>query len=141
MTNRLTRIGLSLLTCLVASCASSVEVTSDTAPDEVRLTPSGLLREAANYDGQSVVVRGYLRVGSEMRGLWDSKEEIEKANYAKACVTVYNPRGLKIAGAVRLVDVRGVFHTQRPHNLIILGDCTDAILEIEGVKDVKGETR
>lgn len=141
MTSRGMPIGFGLLTFVLTSCASSVEVSSDPARNDIRLTPSGLVAEAAEYDGRSVTVRGYLQVGPEARGLWDTKEDVEKANFRKACVTVLNSRGLKIAGAVRPVDVRGVFRAQRPHNLIILGACTDAILEIEEVKDIKSMTQ
>jgi hypothetical protein len=44
---------------------------------------------------------------------------------------VYNPKKLKIDDSVQLADVYGVFRAHRPPGLIILGSCSDAIIEID----------
>ena len=101
------------------------------------LTPSSLLARGPECDGQHVVVRGFLRDGFEMHGLWDSEADIERSNYLHACITVFNPQRLSVSGPVRLVQISGVFRARRPARLVILGSCTDAVLEIERVTNLR----
>lgn len=126
-------LGILILACISTSCAT----TQETAPPEsvcgAGFSPSGLLASGGACDGHRVRVRGLLRVGSEMRGIWDTRSDIENGNFKKACITIYNPRGLKIGGPIRWVNVTGIYRAQRPTRLVILGACTDEILEIEAI--------
>jgi len=131
-------IALILVVNGCASAGSAVRGQNLTCSDVLK--PSELLHQGLDCDGLVVKVRGMLRVGPEMRGLWDSTADIKRANYREACVTVYNPGGLAIEGAVRAVEVSGRFRASRPDRLIILGACSDAILEIESVRDTVRDT-
>jgi hypothetical protein len=102
-----------------------------------RLSPSSILIAGGDCDGRQVVVRGILREGAEMHGLWDSVEAIDFSNYGKKCITTYNPKGLDISGPVRNVDIYGTFHAKRPEGVVILGSCSDAVVEIEKVNDLE----
>ncbi len=148
MTISACRLGVLMFACILVGCATAHEPALPASVCGARFTPSELLASGGDCDGQRVVVQGLLRVGSEMRGLWDTQDDIESGNFMKACITVYNPRGLKIDGPVRWVDVTGIYRAQRPPRLVILGACTDEILEIEtidervhgGPQSRKGET-
>lgn len=125
-----------LATLAVAGCAAYGEELSTGEGCKDVLVPSELRALGTACDGERIVVRGLLRVGPEMRGLWDSLEDIDRANYRAACITVYNPHGAAMDGPIRLVEVSGRFHASRPARLFILGACSDAILEIEAVRDL-----
>ncbi len=133
-----TKFGIVSLAALsLATCAVQRELPREALGCDNVLSPSGLLDLGSECDGRKVVVRGLLRVGPEMRGLWDSRKDIRNSNYRQACVTVYNPRGVPMDGPIRWVSVTGIFHSDRPSGLFILGDCTNAILEIEGLEASK----
>jgi len=121
---------VSLTTFLALACSSL----PDNKTENGAITPSQLLA-SAEYDSKRVEVRGWLRIGPEMRGLWDSKKDIENGNYQHACITIYNPRGISIKGPIREVLVVGTYNAKRPDRLIILGACSDAFLEIIEVRD------
>lgn len=98
------------------------------------LKPSELLRLGSDCDSEKIRVRGVLRIGPEMHGLWDSYEDIEDANYRETCITVYNNSGFPMEDSMRTAEVTGLFHASRPDRLFILGACSDAILEVESYK-------
>lgn len=130
-------LGVVLLSTLaVAGCAAYGEEPSTGGGCEDILAPSEIRALGTACDGERIVVRGLLRVGPEMRGLWDSLEDIERANYRAACITVYNPHGAAMDGPIRWVEVSGRFHASRPDRLFILGACSDAILEIEALREL-----
>ena len=130
-----TKFGVVILAALaVAGCATQGEVPPEALGCDDVLAPSAVLALGSECDGRQVVVRGWLRVGSEMRGLWDSRKDIRNSNYRHACVTVYNPHGVAMDGPIRWVNVSGTFHAERPSGLFILGDCTNAILEIGAIE-------
>lgn len=136
-----TLFGVALLAVFaISGCATAHDKNGriNSGCDSV-LTPSGLRTLGAACDGQHIVVRGILRVGPEMRGLWDSQEDIESANYRVACVTVHNPAGVPMDGPVRWVELSGLFHAVRPERLFILGACSDSILEIDAVRELQQE--
>ena len=117
-----------------SGCTTESKVPLEALGCDGVLAPSEILALGSECDGRQVVVRGWLRVGTEMRGLWDSRKDIRNSNYRNACVTVYNPHGVAMDGPIRWVNVSGIFHADRPPNLFILGDCTNAILEIEAIE-------
>lgn len=133
-----TPLGVVLLVALAAAgCAMhGKELLSDGGCESV-LMPSHARALGDACDGQRITVRGFLRVGSEMRGLWDSLEDIEHANYRVACITVYNPHGVARDGPVRWVEVSGRYYATRPDRLFILGACSDAMLEIEAIHELQ----
>ena len=130
-----------LLAIFVSGCNAQVtnrNTEGRDSCDEV-LKPSKLLTLSKECDGRRVVVRGFIRDGFEKHGIWDSQEDIENANFVKACVTLANPRNKEIQGPVRLVDLAGVFRAKRPQGLIILGSCGEPILEVERVDSINSK--
>jgi len=126
------------LTLLVAFIilTSGSSYATDAVNCSVEFSPSGILKAGSSCDGRRVIIRGVLREGGEMHGLWDSMHDIEFSNYGKKCVTTYNPKNLDIAGPVRKVKIQGTFHAKWPEGIVILGSCSDAVIEIEKVVDL-----
>lgn len=127
---------------LAAACVCVTRFARSPAAEAVdcagAMSPSELVSSGTTCDGKTVVVRGYLLVGPESRGLWDTKEDIDRSNYMKACVTVSCPRKLRcIEGPARLVDVHGTYHAMRDDGEIILGACTDGFVDIKKVVDIR----
>jgi hypothetical protein len=71
-----------------------------------------------------------------MRGVWDSKEDIEKGNYQSACLTLRVSQRFNLGGAIREANVSGTFYSLRPSNLFILGSCTKAFVEVDEVQEL-----
>ncbi len=133
--------GVLLATIFTAGCVAYGEELATRGGCEGVMTPSGARALGMACDGERIVVRGILRFGPEMRGLWESLEDIERANYRAACITVYNPHGADMDGPIRWVEVSGRFHAKRPDRLFILGACSDAIIEIEAVRNLPDQLR
>lgn len=136
MMNNKINLAAIFLVIFVGSCASSGDVSPQIKSCDELLMPSDLHRSGNDCDGRSVVVHGVLRVGPEMRGLWDSMSDIRNANYREACITIYDPEGRTVDHAISWVEVSGKFRAYRPDRLVILGACSDAILEVESVRDL-----
>jgi len=121
----------------ITTQACGADHAKDAMSCSAEFTPSGLLKAGVKCEGQRVVVQGVLRDGDEMHGLWDSVRDIDFSNYGKKCITTYNPKGLEINGPVRKVKIYGTFRTEWPEGIVILGSCSDAVLEIEKVDDLR----
>lgn len=91
MSNRL----LLIFIALVSGCnaqAGGGKVEHEMGSCNEVLKPSALLALSEKCDGRRVTVRGFVREGFENHGIWDSQEDIESANFARACITLANQK-------------------------------------------------
>jgi hypothetical protein len=98
------------------------------------MTPSQLLKNPRKYDGQRILVRGYLYIGPESRYLWDSKEAAE-ADTPHTCIGLSAP-DIKFKRKKRVyekenVTVSGIFRSDLCGPNICLFWCNTAGIELD----------
>lgn len=103
------------------------------------IRPQDVLAHPAANEGKRVVIRGYLRYGTDARGLWQSKQAYRSFTLEapQACLTLFNAsRFAKQLHARDGSQVRLTARVQTIHlkpDEIALGWCNDTGLMIEKV--------
>lgn len=96
------------------------------------LTPSYVASNVAHLQGQTVLVRGYLRFGSHARILWDNEAAAEEVNMDR-CLTLINTMRVERALNARnrsTVLIRGIVYENVLEDVLDLGACSEPGLEI-----------
>lgn len=79
----ITRINALVASLLLVGCVSPVK--------NVSLTPEALNADSTKYDGQEVIVTGYLVIEAGKRSdLWQSQNKYENSGEINSCVTLRN---------------------------------------------------
>jgi hypothetical protein len=97
------------------------------------LSPSELLSRSEELDGKTIVVKGVLRYGPEMSGIWNSADDIEFKYSRTKCVTVYDPSHKIEKFGLVPAQITGIYQIDRGR-LIILGACGSETIVITKIK-------
>lgn len=107
--------------------------------------PSEVIANVAAFRGRTIHVRGYLVLGDEAHGLWDSAHDVEYLKSVKPgpedpawgrCMTAYyTDDGAKAIGRnhPRNMTVIGKIGENQSRNTIDFGSCSDVHITIEQV--------
>jgi hypothetical protein len=101
---------------------------------KLSMTPSQLLKNSEKYNGQRVLVRGYLYIGPESRNLFDSKEAAE-ADTPNTCIGLRAP-DIKFNRKKRVyerqnVTLSGIFRSDLCGPNVCLFWCNTAGIELD----------
>lgn len=116
---------------LVMSCASMADRT-----DSVIYHPSEIVRAGNSMIGRRVRVAGYLKIGQDTRGLWDSREVWEQASQNRG-LTPREVWGQCVTFYYDISQEQSVLAHRDSYIVVIatVGDTTDGSVDFWGCND------
>jgi hypothetical protein len=110
---------------LSSGCAAAPHATA------ISLPPSALNAAPDEFDGKTVLVRGWMQSEFENYAIWDSKSAKETGDSAISCVSLRIPSAmLSDAFHNRYVAVEGLFLKRLPPRVVALGTCNYTVLQL-----------
>lgn len=127
--NRYTSFFLLIIALSILGCAS-------TPSSPPAISPSALIANGDSFDGEMVVVGGWIESGFERHRIWDN-EQAQQSGETASCVGLAIPVEMESDSFdLTYVTITGRFSKQVPNRTIVLGGCNnDAVLYVDQIRN------